>query len=380
MLTARAPGELPGKRIARLMESMAGNGGRLLRIWALLGARHGDNNQVLALAEALGIPFEIKPLSYNLWRHLQPPLLGATFRSVARASRDLVADDWPDLTISAGHRSVPVVQAIRKASMGRTRAVHVGYPRISPEKFDLVVATPEYPIADHPNLLRIPFALTRASDQPTADRDLRRTFPRPRRLLVLGGPTLYWRLRRTDVLQALGSLLERAGFEGGSVMVVGSPRTPKHLLAQVQDRIGHAIVPTALIPLQGPPSYGSLLAEADSIAVTADSVAMISDAIMTGKPVGVVPVRSTFFGWFTMGIMAQVRPGRRVHPRDLRFFWKALEKGHLVGTIHRPVCGDVPDLIGMVSERVKAILGRDPFVPGRLSAQSQTAIAHASSE
>jgi hypothetical protein len=28
------------------------------RIWALLGAHAGDNNQVLALAEELGLPFE----------------------------------------------------------------------------------------------------------------------------------------------------------------------------------------------------------------------------------------------------------------------------------------------------------------------------------
>jgi uncharacterized protein len=355
MLIARASGEPPGKRFARLVEPMAGNQGHAHRIWALLGSRHGDNNQVLALAEALGIPFEIKALKYNFWRHLQPPLLGATLRSVARESRDLIAGEWPDLTISAGHRSVPVVQAIRKASMGRTRSVHVGYPRISPEKFELVVATPEYPIADHPNLLRIPFALTRA-DHLTGDRDLRRTYGGPRRLLILGGPTLYWRLDPTDVLEALQSLLERAGVEGGSVMVVGSPRTPNQLLAIVQDRIGNATVPATLIPLHGPPSYGSLLTQADSITVTADSVAMISDAIMTGKPVGIVPVRATLLGRLTMGLMDRVRPGRRVHPRDLRFFWKALEQKRLVGTVENPARGDVPDILGLVTGRVKSIL------------------------
>ena len=35
------------------------------RIWLLLGDRRGDNNQVLALGEALGLPFETRTLSYR---------------------------------------------------------------------------------------------------------------------------------------------------------------------------------------------------------------------------------------------------------------------------------------------------------------------------
>jgi hypothetical protein len=35
------------------------------RVWLLLGGRTGDNNQLLALAEALAFPFEVKRLRYN---------------------------------------------------------------------------------------------------------------------------------------------------------------------------------------------------------------------------------------------------------------------------------------------------------------------------
>ena len=42
------------------------------RVWALLGPHRGDNNQVLALAEALGLPFEEKTLSYNQLRRVPP--------------------------------------------------------------------------------------------------------------------------------------------------------------------------------------------------------------------------------------------------------------------------------------------------------------------
>src|SRR6266568_1979387 len=109
------------------------------KVWALLGPHRGDNNQVLALAEALGLPFEEKPLSYNGLRRVPPGLLGATFASVDAGSRAVLEGEPPDLTISTGLRSVPVVRELKRRSGGRTRTVHLGYPRISPGHFDLVV-------------------------------------------------------------------------------------------------------------------------------------------------------------------------------------------------------------------------------------------------
>src|SRR6185437_16986820 len=81
-----------------------------IRVWALLGPHRGDNNQILALAEALGFGFEEKPLQFNQSRRLQPALLGASFASIDPASRRLLEGEPPDLTISTGHRSVPAVR------------------------------------------------------------------------------------------------------------------------------------------------------------------------------------------------------------------------------------------------------------------------------
>lgn len=323
------------------------------RVWALLGQRRGDNNQVLALAEALGLPFEIKQLEYNHFRHLRPRLLGASILSLTRQSREAVLQEPPDLTISSGMRSVPIVQWLRRFSRGRTRSVHIGYPRLSPQKFDLVVATPEYPIADHPNLRRIPFALTRAQQSPRQPR--LEAYPSPRRLLVLGGPTLYWSFRDQTVAATLAQLLRRAQEQGGSVLVVSSPRTPGTLIERVKQQIDSAIVPAIFSPEGGPIPYRELLEAADEIFVTADSVAMISDALMTGKPVGTVSIDRSALGWIYLGIMDWLRPGRRVHPRDLRFFWKGLEE-QLTGTLERPRKAQVPDLTAEVAAWVRSML------------------------
>ena len=327
-----------------------------MKIWAILGAHRGDNNQVLALAEALGLPFERKELTFNHLRHFQPRLLGATLRSLKRELRQAIAGEVPDLTISTGHRSVPVVQALRRRSAGKLRSVHVGYPRISPGDFELVVATPEYPIPDHPNLMRIPFALTRRRSDELPDQEFLETYPAPRRLLILGGPTLYWRIPPDEVLGGLGELLQRASRDGGSVLVVGSPRTPRRMLARIKALLTKSQAPAALVPIDGPPAYCSLLAAADSLFVTADSVAMVSEAIATGRPVGLIPLRPTVGGRLIMRLLDRLRPGHRVPPRDLRYFWEALANDSLVGTLDAPRGGGAPDVNGTLAKRVEALL------------------------
>jgi hypothetical protein len=297
-----------------------------LRIWALTGARAGDNDQVIAMAQAIGLPFEVKQLQYNRLRLLGPRLLGRSLISLTRRSRELLLGEaLPDLTISAGHRSVAVVQALRHRSRSRTRSIHVGFPRISPARFDLVIATPQYPIPDHRNLLHLPFALTRTvGPVGEVDTAVLARLPAPRRLLIVGGPTLFWNLDEAALVRRLREMLAQAVSDGGSVLVTASPRTPLAIAEAIANILHASVVPTLLTSPGEAPRYASLLAAADSIWVTADSVSMISDAIWTGKPLAVIPISKSPLGRAVFGISDELRPGRRIYPQDLRFFWSAL--------------------------------------------------------
>ena len=349
------------------------------RIWALLGAHRGDNNQVIALAEALGEPYEQKLLVYNKLRRLDTRLLGATLRSLDSRSRACVSEGEPDITISIGHRSVPVVRAIRARSQGRTRSVHLGNPRVAPRHFDLVITTPQYPVRDAANVMRIPVALgwSPATAAPCeASAGFFAGLPRPLRLLLLGGPSRYWTLRADDVAGAITTLLGDAEAEGGSLVVLGSPRTPADALGEAAHAIAGAPVPAVLAPTEGPPSYAELLFAADRIFVTADSVSMISEALRTSKPLGLVPIGNTWFGRLWMGLMDLLRPGKPVHPRDLRFFWTELERRGLAGTLRQPSRGGAPDVLAAAAARVRRLLeqparpatdGRDSDRPGGAS-------------
>lgn len=337
-----------------------------IRIWALLGSHRGDNNQVLALAEALGLPFERKQLSYNALRRLPTGWLGATFASVSRESRPQLEGEPPDLTISTGLRSVPVVRELVRRSGGKTHSVHLGFPRIAPRHFDLVVPTPEYPVPDAPNVMRIPFALSPPIQRsaPSQDSRLIEDFPSPRRLLLLGGPTLYWKVSQDRVTDAVESLLAGAANAGGSVLAIGSPRTEAALLSSVAKALSSATVPSLLAPVDGPPSYAAMMEAADEIYVTADSVAMTADAVMTGKPVGLIPIEQSGLGRFAMAVMDRMRPGQRLYPRDLRFFWDAIEQEGFAGTLVKPRSSSPPDYAQLVANRVRQLLAL-PRLPAK---------------
>ena len=333
-----------------------------LRVWALLGPHRGDNNQVLALAEALGLPFEEKKVRYNQLRRIPPVLLGPTFRSVEAALRAQLGGEPPDLTISTGLRSVPVVRELKRRSGGKMRSVHLGFPRISPRHFDLVVPTPEYPVADAPNVFRIPFALTphRARSVELSDRNLLAAYPQPRRLLLIGGPTLYWELPQERMIAAIQRLLKAAQAKGGSILAVGSPRTPVEILSAVRDTLEASPVPFLFEPGEGPPAYPALIEAADEIFVTADSVAMVADAVTTGKPVGLMPIAKSALGKVVMAVMDRLRPNQRLYPRDLRFFWTALEKEGFGGTLDSPKASQPPDYATIVADSVRRLLVSPP--------------------
>jgi uncharacterized protein len=304
------------------------------RIWALLGEKVGDNNQLLALAEGLGLPFETRPMRYNLGRAVPPRFLGATLATLTAASKRWLQPPWPDLVLAIGRRSVPVARWLRNASGGRARLVLVGHPRVDPEHFDLVLTTHQYPVPRKGNVAVLPLAMSRLRDPGTASDDERAwlaPLPRPRLLLALGGPTKYWNLEPGQIAAQARKLAERARQRGGSVIAVSSRRTPLSVLDAVRAELGsRGQIADGVMP-----RFSLLMADADEIFVTADSVSMLSEAIQTGKPVGMVPISLSAKGRRMIGEDGADPSGRR----DLRRIWQALTENSLVGTVDEPVAG-----------------------------------------
>jgi hypothetical protein len=367
------------------------------RVWALLGARTGDNNQMLALAEALGGTVEPKPLRHGLprWLAFFNRVGEAGISGLDAASRAALAPPWPDVVIGAGWRGVAAARWIKARSSGRARTVWIGRPRCHPSRFDLVATTPQYGLPPGPSVLENPVCLSRQTPDRLAEAARSwagrfQGFPEPRLALLLGGDSAPFRLRQEDARAACAALVARAARRGGSVLAVGSRRTAPAVLDAVRAALEAAPVPAALLGGEGAENpYPGLLASADKIAVTADSAAMVSDAIAAGKPVGLVPVRAEGLAgaWLRLAREmrraaagekeanplarvpgrvwgALVRRGAAGWPRDLWFVWREVERRGLAGTPDRPVRSAPPPAVSEeAAARVRRLLAPPPFDP-----------------
>jgi mitochondrial fission protein ELM1 len=288
--------------------------------WVLTGERTGDNNQALALAEALGWPFEVKQLSYNALQSLSvwlPP----TAATLTAAAREGLAPPWPDLVIAIGRRSVPVARWIRRRGGGRAKLVRIGHPRIDPGLFDLVVTTRQYPVPPGDNVVLLPVAMSRfvAPPEPSAGERAFLDSASPYRLVAIGGATKYWRLPAERIEAAVA-----APFDG-EVVAVTSRRTDPQIVERLRS------LPLTLV--DGPsPRFAVLLANAAEIFVTGDSVSMISEAVLTGKPVAIIPIEQDERGRRKLGAEPQQR-GPDARRRDLRRFWNHLIDEGMAGTL-----------------------------------------------
>ena len=320
------------------------------RIWVLLGPRTGDNNQALALAEVLGLPFETRSLAYNQLQALSVWLPG-TALTLDRDSRRQLQPPWPDLVIAIGRRSVPVARWIKRQNKGRTKLVRIGHPRINPGLFDLVITTRQYPVPPGENVLLLPLAMSRFSTppEPTAEEaQWLAGLEEPHRLLAIGGATKYWLLSADHVADAVRKLKLR----DGSLVIATSRRTDP----EVTEKLRAALSPSDRL-VDGPfPRFPVLLDAADEIFVTGDSVSMLSEAILTGKPVGLVPIEQDEKGRKKLGNAPQdIGPDAR--RRDLRRFWNYLREEGLIGTIDQPMAANVENPVETAARAVKNLLG-----------------------
>jgi mitochondrial fission protein ELM1 len=322
-------------------------------VWILAGSRRGDNNQMLALAEALGLPFEIKTVAYNRLHHL--PLLRRGLLHVERRARASIKPPWPNLVIGVGPNSAPVSRYIRRRSGGRARLVQIGDPRSPVRDLDLLIVTPQFIQPEAANILALPFPMGDPARSVTVTSDEDKwlsALPRPRRLIAVGGWTRKWKLDDKALGEAIQLLQTRSAGDGGSIIAVTSPRTPLHTRRLLERRLtgaNEAVV-------EDFPRFAALLAGSDEIYVTADSVSMLSEAILTGKPVGMIKIARTMKGRLSHVAHRLGLPLRA----DLAKFWAFLSANNLVGTVDSPVASDVNDSVLTAAAAVRSILDRVP--------------------
>lgn len=260
------------------------------RTWVMMGHKAGDNSQILALAEGLGWPFEIKRLVYRPTELLTNLLAPLTLLGIVGSRSSPLAPPWPDLIISAGRRNEPPCRWIQAHADQRVRLVHVGRPWARIENFDLIVTTPQYRLPKRPNVLHNTAPLQRVADQRLREAasiwaPRLAHLPRPYTAVMVGGNAGPYVLDR-DAATLLGrSASAFAKARGGSLLISTSARTPKKVIPALEAAIDCPAHFFRWSRDAAENPYLGYLALADAIIVTCESMSMLTEACATLKPV-----------------------------------------------------------------------------------------------
>jgi mitochondrial fission protein ELM1 len=279
------------------------------RIWVLVGPRAGDRSQLLALADSLGWPYEVKELAYNGLHNLPNWLMGASLASLDRARSGALSAPWPDLIIDGGKRSVPIARWIRAQGDTPARWVHVGRPWAPMASFDLVVAAPQYRLPPRPNVVSLAAPLHRITTERLADaaaawQERLQHLPRPWHALLVGGHSPPYLLDAAAARRLGEAASAVARQSGGSLLVTTSARTGAEAAAALFEAVtGNCYRHRWQAGATDNP-YLAYLALADGFIVTGDSASMLAEACATGKPVAMfeVPRRPSVVGRLLAGI------------------------------------------------------------------------------
>lgn len=265
-------------------------------VWVLTDDRAGNMSQATGAAEALGWPFEVRPVHYTVMGHMPNILRGASLRGISRESRilletTLTPDLAPDLVIAAGRRTAPVARWIKKNAGKPCFLCQIMWPGMfGISDFDLVaVPTHDSLPGSLPNVMRITGAPHRVTEGRLAVegarwRDRLRHLRGPIVALVVGGSTRHktFTLKMaTDLGRQVSSMVESVG---GSVVVTTSRRTGKDAADALFSALptpGHSF---RWGSREENPYFG-YLALADAVVVTGDSVSMVSEACASPAPV-----------------------------------------------------------------------------------------------
>ncbi len=276
-------------------------------IWVLEGLKAGDNAQARELAARVGGRVETRRLRYNgrlrkapkndRLRKVPDSILAGSLETLDASASDPLAAPWPDLVIGVGRISVPIARWIRNQSGGRARLVQLGNPRTRLDLFDLVITTPQYGLPSAPNVIELALPITpRSAVSDVQDwRSQLASLPEPKIAVMVGAPMKRLAMGPAEIARLASGAETLAQKLGGSLMIVGSPRTPAGLVESMAAMLS---VPHRIFPWKGGQGnpYRAVLQIAARFIITSDSVSMLAEALDTGKPVDVfrLPFRKPY--------------------------------------------------------------------------------------
>lgn len=253
--------------------------------WFLHDGAAGHRQQAFALAQALGREAQEWRLQARApWSWLAPRRTPGDALTFGQDFHDALATP-PSLAIGCGRRAALATRLLGERG---TRTVQVLHPRMDTAHWDLVVA-PEHDGLHGPNVITLCGSLNPVGaawlDAARAEFASFAALPSPRTVVLLGGRTPAVRFDR-GAFEVMAAKLEHwLATEGGSLLVLGSRRTPPQIARLARSYWADTPGLCWFDATDDRNPYAGALAWADRFVVSPDSVNMVSEACATSVPV-----------------------------------------------------------------------------------------------
>lgn len=358
------------------------------QIWLVLSDKRGDNGQVYSIAEALGWPYEERILKMRDEYVLGKPKVKPSLYHIDVERSDTLEPPWPDLILTIGRRPSMAALWIREQSKGQSKIALIGKPSSRLEDYNLIVVSGENQLPPFANVVPITLPLMRVDEDAVrratdAWRDRFSALPRPLVGVLVGGPTGPYRYDG-KVASRLIEIAKGVKAVGGTPYITTSRRTPPNVVNALKSGLPEGAILFAWQADATENPYLGLLGHADGFLVTADSISMMVEVARLRQPLSILQlplgrlesldqIRRSFATWLFQSAnenwgdrlrhgLANVlyRLHWMVQTRDFyRFHQDLVDRGLAIwnGLPLSPPTGDVPDDVGQVVERIKALAG-----------------------
>jgi hypothetical protein len=260
------------------------------RIWLVIGDKPGDNAQVEIIAEALGLPFEIRRVLPKEQYVLGKPPFKASLYHLDLHRSDKLEPPWPDLILTIGRRPAMAALWIQQQSGGHSQIVLLGRPKRWMQRFALIIVPSQYLLPANRRVLQLGLPLMRSNHAAIAQavdtwRPRLSPLPHPLTALMVGGPTKPFRFDADTARELLEAAQQAAGE--GFLYITTSRRTPPAVVRTLQQALpANARLYCWSADNRDNP-YLALLGLADRFIVTGDSMSMMIEIARLGKPLAI---------------------------------------------------------------------------------------------
>lgn len=296
-------------------------------IWLVIGDKPGDNAQIEIIAEALGLPYEIRRVLPKEQYVLGKPKFKASLYHLDAQRSDKLEPPWPDLILTIGRRPAMAALWIQEQSAGGSKIVLLGRPKRWPKKFSLIVVPSQYRMPKNSRILALDLPLMRSSQ--TAIENARESWrgdfdqlERPLTALLIGGQTKPFRFDADVALE----LLEKAvvAADNGCLYITTSRRTPPPVVDALRRNLPTNAKLYCWTADGHDNPYLALLGLADRFIVTGDSISMMLEVTRQGKPLAIfeLPYQKNMearFQQFLNSLMQQQKPKNFIDRLGLNF-------------------------------------------------------------